>query len=83
MPGSATSTFTVHSTTAVSTSNAEAIGVSAKEILKRSPLSIYSTFQKHYSKEIINEQLKEVLALKNLLLPRTHQFCIKWAQFYY
>ena len=42
-----------HSTRAASTSKAKVLGVLAKEILERGNWSRYSTFQKHYCKDII------------------------------
>ena len=49
-----TSTFKSLSTRAASTSEAKALGVPAKEILKRGPRFHYSTFEKHYCKGMIN-----------------------------
>ena len=48
------STFKGILTRAVSTFKAKALGVPAKKILKRGHWFRYSTFQKHYCKDIIN-----------------------------
>ena len=54
LAGVDTSTFKGHSTRTASSSKAKALGVPTKEILRRGHWSRYSTFQKHYYKEIID-----------------------------
>ena len=54
LAGVDTSTFKGHSTRTASSSKAKALGVPTKEILRRGHWSRYSTFQKHYYKEIVD-----------------------------
>ena len=63
-----TSEFRAHSTRGASTSKAEAMGLSCKEILNMAKWSKISTFYKHYRKQIVKKALPASANFGNTVL---------------